>query len=81
MLFTTTNAIPQTIADAIFRSIRAVDALAKVQINSTENQVEVDSALTAAQVAAALKFAGCDAREAGPLEHVSGGSNCCGGCS
>ncbi len=81
MLFTTSHAIPQALADAILRSIRAVDAFAKVEINSSEHEVKVDGTLTAAQVAAALKVAGCDAREAGSEEHVSGGSNCCGGCS
>ena len=81
MLFTTSHPIPQPLADTISRSILAIDAFAKVEINSANHQVLVNGALTIKQVAAALKFAGCDARAVISSEHVPSSSTCCGGCS
>lgn len=80
MLFNAKDAISQAMAETITRAVLAADAFARVRVDAPNRQIHVDGQLTAAQAAAALDNAGCDARMAA-VGHVPGGSTCCGGCT
>lgn len=63
--------------DRITQAIVAIDPQATVSVNSVTSSVTVEGALSKEQAIAALAQAGFTAAPA----HVSGGSDCCGGCS
>ena len=64
-------------ADRIEQAIVAIDPKASVVVDSITGSVAVEGGLSKEQAIAALATAGFSARPA----HVSGGSDCCGGCS
>ena len=61
----------------IEQAIAVVDPKATVDVSSMTGSVTIEGALSKDQAIAALASAGFSARPA----HVSGGSDCCGGCS
>lgn len=63
--------------ERIEQAIVAVDPKANVVVDSTTGSVTIEGGLSKDQAIAALATAGFSARPA----HVSGGSDCCGGCS
>lgn len=63
--------------DRIRQSIFALDPRASVAVDSVSGSVTITGGLSKEQAIAALAGAGFSARAA----HVSGGTDCCGGCS
>lgn len=63
--------------DRIKQAIVTIDPLASVAVDSVTGSVTIEGGLSKEQAIAALAGAGFSARPA----HVSGGSDCCGGCS
>lgn len=63
--------------ERIEQAIAAVDPRAKVNVDKVGGSVSIEGDLSKAQAIAALASAGFTARAA----HVSGGSDCCGGCA
>lgn len=63
--------------DRIQEAIVAIDPRAHVVVDKVTASVSIDGGLSKEQAIAALASAGFTARPA----HVSGGSDCCGGCS
>jgi phage terminase large subunit-like protein len=63
--------------DRIEQAIVAIDPQATVAVNSVSGSVPIEGGVSKEQAIAALASAGFTARSA----HVSGGSDCCGGCS
>jgi copper chaperone CopZ len=61
----------------IEQAIAAVDPQASVAVSATTSSVTIEGTLSKDQAIAALASAGFSARPA----HVSGGSDCCGGCA
>lgn len=61
----------------IEQAIVDIDPQARVAVDATTGSVSIAGGLSRDQAIAALAVAGFSARPA----HVSGGSDCCGGCS
>jgi hypothetical protein len=80
MLFDSTGPVPRPLAEAIIRAVLATDNLAHVCVDSATRQIRVKGQLTREQAAAALKLAGCDARDDGMSEsgYAPVGIPCCG---
>lgn len=64
-------------SERIEQALTAIDPQANVAVNAVAGSVAVEGLLTKEQAITALAQAGFSARPA----HVSGGSECCGGCS
>lgn len=64
-------------SERIEQALAAIDPQASVTVNPVAGSVAVDGLLSKEQAIAALAGAGFHATPA----HVSGGSDCCGGCS
>lgn len=64
-------------SERIEQAIAAMDPQASVSVNAVAGSVAVEGLLSKEQAIAALAQAGFHATPA----HVSGGSECCGGCS
>lgn len=77
MLFELSERVCCGAPERIEQAINAVDPKASVAVDKITGSVAIEGGLSKEQAIGALATAGFSARPA----HVSGGSDCCGGCS
>lgn len=79
MRFTSFRAVSEDQAVAILTVLRRYDALAQLRVDSLNGTLRINGAITADQVANALRESGCESVLESEFEQDVGG--CCGGCA
>ena len=68
-------------AVAIANVLKPLDPLVKITLDPEHGLLEVISTISSNKIVHALDQIDCGAQPMEKLEHISGGTTCCGGCS